>query len=358
MKFLNYLVLVLSCVFVSCSNDDENGGKGTTQGAMKGVFIVNQGNFYSHIVSSIDFIDVTKDSVCHEAFFKQNGVRPGNTLQAGLVQGNDVYLIAYESNVMFIADKTDLKLKNMVKMTSPRALAADNNYVYVSNYNGYVTRFDTRAYTIKDSVKVGPNPEAMVVANGFLYVTNSDGMNYMGNYANGKSVSKVRLSDFTLEKNIPVGLNPTQAGVDADGNVFIIAMGNYTPENPSTIQKIDPKDNVTNIAEASFMCVGGNTLYAVKINTTDWVNYDMNYFSINTRSGKRTDNILDKTLDYPTCLAVSPTTKRLFVTSCKNVGGTIDYNGPGYVNAYDEKGNFLNSYQTGVCPFGIFFNEQ
>lgn len=358
MKFYSYFLLVSVLVFVSCSNDDaEKSNQGSLQSTMKGTFVINQGNFYSHLVSSIDYIDEAKDSIYHEIFFKQNGIRPGNTLETGLVHGNDIYLVAYESNVLFVADKNDMKLKKIINMTSPRSMVADDKYVYISNFKGYVTRFDASSYTIVDSVKVGPNPEEMAIANGFLYVTNSDGMNYMGGYDNGKSVSKVRLSDFTLEKNIPVGVNPTLACADVEGNVFIIAMGDYTSENPSVIQKIDPKDNVTNIAEASMMCINGYTLYAAKINTTDWVNYNMDYFKIDTRSGKRTDNIFDSTVDYPTCMGINPKSKHVYVASCKNVGGTIDYNGAGYIYEYDTSGQFLHSYQTGVSPFRIFFSE-
>lgn len=45
----------------------------------------------------------------------------------------------------------------------------------------------------------------MVVANGYLYVANSDGYNFQNNYENGKSVSKIALSSFQEVKKIRLG---------------------------------------------------------------------------------------------------------------------------------------------------------
>ncbi len=53
-------------------------------------------------------------------------------------------------------------------------------------YDGYVSRISLLSLTIDATLKVGPNPEEMTVANGYLYVGNSDGMNYGADYANGK----------------------------------------------------------------------------------------------------------------------------------------------------------------------------
>ena len=44
-------------------------------------------------------------------------------------------------------------------------------------------QIDTLSLTIDATLNVGPNPEEMTVANGYLYVANSDGMNYGADYA-------------------------------------------------------------------------------------------------------------------------------------------------------------------------------
>ena len=110
---------------------------------------------------------------------------------------------------------------------TPRDIVTDGKYVYVSMYTGVVSRIDPSTNTIDKTVAVGPNPEEMVIVNKSLYVTNSDGNNYNAGYANGKSVSKISLSDFVEEKKIAVGLNPTKITADALGNVLVLCMGDY-----------------------------------------------------------------------------------------------------------------------------------
>ena len=89
-----------------------------------------------------------------------------------------------------------------------------------------------------------------MVEDGFLYVVNSDGLNYNNNYVNGKTVSKIDLKSFTEVKKIEVGLNPT-AIVETEDKFFVLCMGNYGMDPnyefvPTSIYVIDENDNVTN----------------------------------------------------------------------------------------------------------------
>ena len=84
------------------------------------------------------------------------------------------------------------------------------------------------------------------MANGYRYVANSDGMNYGADYANGKSVSKIGLKTFTEAKRIPVGRNPTKICSTTEGNVYVLAMGNYN-DISAKVQKIDNMNVVTDV---------------------------------------------------------------------------------------------------------------
>lgn len=357
---LSLLMLAFVC-FISCEDDNDNSGKHPTDinGGYHGAFILNQGNFYSQIAGSIGVLSYSVNEFpgsVDSVFFSMNGILPGNTLQAGAIYGNHFYAIAYESNVMFVCDK-NLKLQHQLRVDSPRALAVDGGYVYVSNYNGHVSKIDTTTMTVVSTIAVGPNPEEMAVSNGYLYVTNSDGLNYMNGYVDGKSVSKIKLSSFTLEKTIPVGLNPTKACADSCGNVFIIAMGDYASV-PATIQKIDQGDNVTDVAEATIMTIHNSTLYAIN-SVTDWNTYQTvnTYFSIDTKTMKRTNDIITEGVNHPLAIAVDPFSNHLFITSYADGAYGADYVNAGYLKEYSAEGNYISTYKTGVAPVQlVFFN--
>ncbi len=358
-KFYLFAILMASMfAFSACSDDDDKGtDKPFVPTESSGAYVMNQGSYYSKVSSSIGYLDYGTQKLSDSVFVAANGILPGNTLQAGIIDGNHIYVVAYESNVLFVADKNTLKVEKQVKISAPRALATAGGYVFISNYDGYVTRFNTRTMTVQDSVKVGPNPEEMAVANGYLYVTISDGMNYMDGYANGKKVAKVNLSTFSLEKNIPVRVNPNVATADDDGNVYVISQGNYGDIKP-LLQKIDKDDNVTEMANASMMCIDGSTMYAIYADM-DPVTYETvyEYFSIDLKTGAKRGGLVNAAADFPTFIKVDPVTKHIFIGS-DNVGanGYADYAAAGYINEYGSDGVFLKRHVAGVHPVQMVFN--
>ena len=257
---------------------------------------------------------------------------------------------------MFITDKNTLKLQKMVPTRAPRDLVAEDGYVYISNYGGYVTRFNARTMTLLDSLQVGPNPEEMALANGYLYVTISDGMNYSNGYVNGKKVAKVNLASWKVEKYIDVEVNPTLITADAEGNVFVISMGNYA-DILSTVQKIDANDKVTVLGNATMMAVSGTTLYTI-YSYTNWSTYETvnTYYNYNTQTGAVVKSGAFDVVKYPNGISIDPVTKHLFVTADPAGDYGANYKGAGTVSELDTNGNLLNTYATGVHPAHLVFN--
>ena len=356
--YLFSILMVCMFAFTACSDDDDNDPyKPFSPSQSSGAYVMNQGNYYSKIGSTIGYLDYGTQTMTDSAFVSANQILPGNTLQSGVIYGDYLFAIAYESNVLFVANKNTLKLEKQVRISAPRALETADGYVYITNYDGYVTRFNARTMTVQDSVKVGPNPEEMAVANGYLYVTVSDGMNYGNGYVNGKKVAKVNLSTFKLEKDIAVEVNPTKAAADEDGNVYIISQGDYSTIKP-LLQKIDKEDKVTSVTNASKMAVDGSTIYAV-YGDMDPMTYQTvySYFTVDTKTLTKTALQLQGTIDSPTFINVDPVTKNIFVGSDPmGAYGYADYNAAGYINEYKTNGTLVKKHNAGVHPVQMVFN--
>ena len=242
------------------------------------LLVFNGGSMYSSIDGSLSAIKFERSqTVSNNVFSTANGRSLGATVQDGVVYGDNLYIAVDGSNTIEVVNKYSFKSVTTIlpdqTAYEPRDIVADDNYIYVSMYTGYVARIDPKTNKIDKTVQVGPNPEEMVVEDGFLYVVNSDGLNYNYNYVNGKTVSKIDLKSFTEVKKIEVGLNPT-AIVETEDKFFVLCMGNYGMDPnyefvPTSIYVIDENDNVTNTnLSASFFAAEDGVLYVVDSPTT------------------------------------------------------------------------------------------
>lgn len=359
MKRFIFLAMILASLFnfISCSDDNDNPTPPTPPVAQsRGAYIINQGNYYSHIPGSISYLNTVDSTVTDSVFLAANGVQPGNTLQQGLVYGSHFYAIAYESNVFFACDKSSLHIQKELQVDAPRAMAAAGKYIYISNYSGTVTRIDTTTMSIDGTVSVGPNPEELTVQGDYLYVTNSDGLNYTKGYENGKSVSKISLSSFQVVKTIPVGLNPTKIKSASDGNIYLVAMGNYGA-TPAKIQRISPDDQVTDMMEATMFDVHGNYLYAIN-SVTDWKTYETKntFIKYDLRTGTSSEDFIFPLSGYPIAINIEPVSGDIYITNFNAGAYGADYSGDGYVCRYSNAdGKLLGTYNTGVNAVQLVF---
>lgn len=346
------LMLALPMVFVACSDDDDNDPTGGAPiVAQKGVFVFDSGNQGKNIDGALSFIDEKTNTATNDVFRTVNARSLGSTVQDGVILGQNLYIAVSESNTIEVVDKNTLVSVTQIAPTAeqgskPRDIVTDGKYVYVSMYSGHVSRIDASKNVIDKTVKVGPNPEEMAVANGCLYVVNSDGLNWEAGYVNGKSVSKIDLASFA-ETKIPVGLNPTKIVADASGNLLVICMGNYS-DVPASIWKISSSDAVEDWGKpATIMAVKGNSLYTVydSYAGADAVEYTV----YNTLTGSvEKDNFVASPVDSPSGIAVDPDNGNIFITSYTLVGGFASYTTPGYVNEYSADGTFVKKYDVGV----------
>ena len=370
--FLKLLVMMLAVpfVFAACSDDDGPVPSPTPEPTpvpdpepdysvptdQQGLYVFNGGNQGKSIDGSLSFINFSKQEVSNNVFAAKNNRSLGATVQNGAVFKGALFIAVYGSKTIEVVDKLTLESIKQITTPStsdgPRYVVADDQYVYASLYSGEVIRINPATNEIDKTISVGPNPEEMVIANGFLYVVNSDGLNYQNGYVNGKSVSKIDLSSFTEVKKIEVGMNPTRIATDGT-NVYALSTGDYTPENPSSIWKIDAQDNATDTGiGASWLAVQDGVLYTINsvfdenwMTTNYYITYNLSDMSVNS-SAFLGENVVDA----PAGICIDAEGGNLFVSSYNLAYGYASYDTEGYVNQYDLNGNLVKKYDVGVGP--------
>ena len=380
-KHLKYVVwaLAMPLVFTACDDDENtgNGGGETDDQAFRaeyGIYVFNAGNQASSIDGSLSFIDLAEPRTYkNDVFMEINGRSLGSTVQDGVVLGDNMYIAVFQSNTIEVVNKNTVESITQIAPTTaqgsqPRDIVTDGKYVYVSMYDGYVSRIDPASNTIDKTVAVGPNPEEMAVLDGYLYVVNSDGMNYGNGYVNGKSVSKIKLSDFTEETKISIGVNPCKiVAHEASGKLFVICMGDYTAANPNSLWTIDAAtEEVTDLhAPVSMMCLANNTLYTVynqygSPEDNQYISYNATDNSVVSEAFIPADKISEdftaNVVDNPAGIIVNPADGHIFVTSYVN-DPVNAYATPSYVFEYDAQGEALARYDVGVGAVNMMLLE-
>lgn len=364
LKLMSMLVAV-PFVLTACDKDDDPEVTPTpappvepdysVDSDKQGIYVFNSGNEGMSIEGSLSFINFSQKAVTNGLFKAKNGRSLGMTVQNGAIYNDKMYIAVYGSNTIEVVDKVTAQSIKQIKLGEidglPRfVLQANSFYVYVSTQTGYVLRINPENDVVDGSLKVGPNPEEMVILGNYLYVVNSDGLNYENGYVNGKSVSKIDLTSFTEVKKIEIGINPTRIATDGTA-VYALSMGDYGA-TPSSIWKIDASDNATDTGiSATWMAINNGVLYTINsVYNEDWTttNYYKSY-NLSDLSVK-SEAFLTEEVDAPAAIAIDAEGGSIFVSSYNLAYGYASYDTDGYVNQYDLDGKLVKKYDVGVGP--------
>lgn len=379
MKQLKFLatLLVAALSFASCIKEETPRLTPSATSLGEGAFVLNQGNQNSKIEGSYSFYDWKENVVHNRVFSTINGRSLGEAPQDGVVYGSKLYVSLWGSNAVQVIDAKSHKLIRTISTEQPQGIVANGGHVYVANNTGQVSKIDTLDLQVKQQVEVGPNPVDVVVRDGMLYVTISDGYNYPNGYVNGKRLSKVNLANFHKEGEVMLqttpteggngedgqnqtvveGVNPTQMVLAEDGNIFVVCVGDYA-QIPARVWKVSKDDKTSVFAAGNIIATRRNELHIIN-KTVNWNTGDVSFTwnVYDTQSGKVVAENFAKDnwpLD-PIAMNVHPRTGRVLVTSHSVLDVKSKFTSEGYLYTYTEKGDLLNRKTVGVEPYAIVF---
>lgn len=359
--FFTLLSAVVLASGLSSCDDDDNVQKYEPV-AVGDLIIVNEGNYYNKINGSMDFLAYGKNgNIQHNVFKTLAGRELGGTPNNAVACGSLLFIACTDENVVEVFN-LNTNQSAQIKVNAPRELATDKKSVYVSSYEGKVTKIDASSLTVVNTSDViGNYLEGIAVVNGFVYVCNAynkttDPETGYDIYDYKTNVVKLNAGDLTKVKDITVAANPNIILTDGN-NVYVDSWGNYFDVQP-TVQRINASDNVTPLTSANWMAYNKNKLYLIEQaydenwqSTFKYKTYDL---TSNTESIFLND--IDKTIFYPGTIGVDPISSEVFITSyIPGDGGWADYSANGYLMRYKNDGSFIQKYETGVGPCTLVF---
>lgn len=367
---LNVLLLGLLSVFaISCSSDDDESDGGAwvaPQIKTSGVYILNEGSWSetAPILATLSYFDTETNTLTENMFGNQNKIEMGDTGQDLLVYGSKMYISVTASNRLYVTDHAAKILSNNAivepktdggEPMNPRYLVANGDYIYASTQAGYVLRINTSTLAI-DKIQVGQYPEQMTIVDNKLYVVNSR--------TPSNSISVINLATFTKAPNdiILSITNPYKITSDNNGNLYVIAMGDYTTE-PNALFKIETKNNdkVTKIGEsvATGMAMnraGDKLLLMNEVYDENYVSSTaLSYYDISTSTLSNQSFVTDNTdVSKVTNISVSPNTGEIYLGVMKS------YTANGSILVVSPTGTLKTTISDtkGLNPKAYFFPQK
>lgn len=379
-KYLLGLAVLLmgTAVMTSCS-DDNDGPETYLQVYSTGAYVVNSGNMYNKIESSLTAVDYASSTATQNVFKAANGRSLGNTANDGIVYGNKIYLVVDQSHTIEVIDKNTKKSIKQIKTTDllgnaegvePRHIIAGDGKVYFTTYGGYVAAVDTTSFALQKKWQVGSYPEGLVIAHGNIYVANS-------NYGKGGgNISCINLANDNVEtKNIEGVNNPTSIYY-ASNVLYVLDNPVYGPA-PDYATTGENALRAVSFAEGKSQKVAdGNYAACVTPGATTTARTSVKevrpyFFVLNAPFGgtpsvsvlaagstQAQTMTLSEMPVSPCGIFADPLNGHIFVLSYRlGDNGYADYNGNGYVVEYDSTGQKLHEYETGVGSCAMFFDS-
>jgi len=355
------------------------------------LFVLNEGGMGSNN-ASLDFIRFSNGNYVNGAFKKMNPDIAAGLGDVGndiVVIGNEVWIVVNNSGLVEVISATDETEIAAIAVPTPRNIAFDDTYAYVTSWAGaYVTydsnymvsdsknpkgqvyRINLKTKKVDGSVEVGYQPEGIAYYGGKLYVANSGGISCSlpPAYSYENTLSIIDASSFKVVGNVEIAPNLHKVYSDGQGVIYVTSMGDYFMNhtglfyfyaaNPSEIHKAGKNQQKPGDLQVSISCLNGDTVYCAGTRDEfDWSTQHTYYvwsFSIVDQSTDRGKIVL-----YPRELTGTP--YGLAVIDHTNevgghyvfVGDAGDYFNPGTVTCYElDFGNAdkLWSVTAGVCP--------
>ncbi len=343
-------MLMAASAFTACSDDDDEPDAPDVHDAEHGLFVVCEGN-YGASNSSLTWYNTENNTYSNEVFRKANNVPLGSQAQSMTIHDDDGWVVVCDSHVIFEIDLENFKEEGRITgLTQPRYIH------FVSDTKAYVTMMNSKqiaivnpeTYSITGYIDLpdmyGAGDAAMMVQDGnYVYVN-------CWSYQN--KIVRINTRTDKVDASLVVGVQPKVMCMDRNKDLWVVTDGGGWEQNPAgyeapAIVKVDTRSFEV---EKRFELPLGTNVGSIAVNRAGnrlyWICNGVYSMAIDS------DKLPEKPLIEPYAdnafrfygLGVSPRNGHIFVADAK------DYVQNGEIFEYDEQGNLIHSFESGICP--------
>ncbi|MDR0536632.1 MAG: hypothetical protein LBH04_01070 [Tannerellaceae bacterium] len=343
-----------SSTLATLAVEDQTPGQGPQQIPENGIYVLNSGTSGQNN-ATLDYISFETQLPSLDVFKTRNNRGLGDLANDMIIYGSKIYIAVSSSKTIEITDLKANSLKQVKTEGEPRSLLAYKGSVYATFTNGDFAQLDTAAMSISRTMKVGRNPEQLVVAKDTIYIANSGGMDYNTGAGYDSTVSVVDPAAWKEVRKITVRPNPLNMTTDASGNVYVSSMGDYS--TPPIFQRINTSTGTVSVipnAHATEMASEGGKIYMFYAGyDAKWTPLPVVYGVYDASSNAYTQSqwIKDNIPAKPYKVFTNMDLPHIYFTSG-------DYSANGDVSVF-MSGTFVKKWETsGIYPIKVCFIQE
>lgn len=213
------------------------------------LFVLNEGAQGTNS-ATLDFFRFTDGKYVRDAYGQMNPEIPLGLGDVGndiAVDKGKVWMVVNNSGIVEVADAFNEKHLATIPVMTPRNIAFDDSYAYVTSWAGSFVSYNAD-YSVKESnlrkgklYKIdkqtyaevatldlpGYEPEGIAVYNGKAYIALSGGISQAITFNYERDIVVVDLTTFTVEKTIDVAPNLKSVFSDGKGWIYVTCFGDY-----------------------------------------------------------------------------------------------------------------------------------
>lgn len=328
---LPVLFLILSCTKFTDKPID-------TYLSGSGVFILNEGNFRWGN-GSLSFYSYDSAKIYNDLFLNINERPLGDVPNSMVIYGEMAYIVVNNSGKIEVVNKNTLLSQSTIDdLVSPRNMAiVTNSKAYVTSmYSDSVAIINLNNNTISGYINIRRTSEAIAVSGSKAYISN---------WVGGDEIMVINIATDKISDSIKVGAEPESMVLDKNGMLWVLCNGGWMRATPAEMNVVNTGTNkvvkklVFPDKQASPSCLNidrsGETLYYL-----DGGVRQLNFNSSTLPSSP----LITELGHYFYKLGINPSNSDIFVTDA------ADYQKKGYVLQYSKDGTLLSTHIADIIP--------
>ncbi|OFY65611.1 MAG: hypothetical protein A2V64_13775 [Bacteroidetes bacterium RBG_13_43_22] len=342
------LLIFLIAVLFICSCEKRLDGPGQQDPEESfisgdGVFIINEGN-YTWGNGTVSYYSYDSSKIHNDVFQKANERPLGDVPNSMALYGEFGYIVVNNSGKIEVVKKNSLKsVATITGLISPRNIAIiDHSKAYVSSlYSDSITILDLENNKISGYINIRRTSESIVTTGMKAFVSSWYG---------GDEVVVINTAIDKMTDSIKVGREPESMVIDNKYVLWVLCNGGWARKYYAELTGINTQSyeimkrhvfpSILDSPTSLSINGDGNTLF--------YLQKGIKRMDIGA-SGVPAEPFIEERERIFYKLGINPVNGDIFVTDA------VDYQHNGMVLIYNSKGDSLNSYNAGIIPGSLCF---